>query len=75
MKIYDLSMPIEEGHLRWPIERFKKGSFADGADITIGANVIMYSVLLPIVVIIVGTSLGLAVKYFNTSAQCGPAFW
>ena len=30
MKIHDLSMPIEEGHLRWPIERFKKGSFSNG---------------------------------------------
>ncbi|UOM33955.1 cyclase family protein [Acuticoccus sp. I52.16.1] len=30
MKIYDLSMPIDEGHLRWPVERLKKGDFAAG---------------------------------------------
>ncbi|MEM7744031.1 MAG: cyclase family protein [Pseudomonadota bacterium] len=30
MKIIDLSMPVEEGHLRWPIERGKKGDFAAG---------------------------------------------
>lgn len=30
MKIIDLSMPIEEGHLRWPVERGKKGNFEDG---------------------------------------------
>ncbi len=30
MKIIDLSMPVEEGHLRWPIERGKKGDFAEG---------------------------------------------
>lgn len=30
MQIYDLSMPIEEGHLRWSVTRDKKGSFADG---------------------------------------------
>lgn len=30
MKIIDLSMPIGPGHLRWPVERGKKGDFADG---------------------------------------------
>lgn len=30
MKIIDLSMPVEEGHLRWPIERGKKGDFENG---------------------------------------------
>lgn len=30
MKIIDLSMPIEEGHFRWPITRGKKGDFSKG---------------------------------------------
>ncbi|MEM1297916.1 MAG: cyclase family protein [Pseudomonadota bacterium] len=30
MKIIDLSMPIEPGHIRWPVERGVKGSFEDG---------------------------------------------
>lgn len=31
MSVIDLSMPIEPGHLRWPIERGKKGDFDKGA--------------------------------------------
>ncbi len=31
MRIIDLSMPVDEGHFRWPIERGKKGDFADGS--------------------------------------------
>lgn len=30
MIVHDLSMPIEEGHFRWPIAREKKGDFASG---------------------------------------------
>ena len=30
MKIIDLSMPIEEGHFRWPISRGRKGDFTTG---------------------------------------------
>jgi len=30
MRIVDLSMPIEPGHLRWPVERGVNGSFAAG---------------------------------------------
>ena len=30
MRIIDLSMPIGEGHLRWPAERGVKGSFDEG---------------------------------------------
>lgn len=30
MQIYDLSMPIEEGHFRWPVTRGKRGDFSDG---------------------------------------------
>ena len=30
MKIIDLSMPIEPGHIRWPVERGVKGNFAKG---------------------------------------------
>ncbi len=30
MRVIDLSMPIDTGHLRWPVERGKKGDFADG---------------------------------------------
>ena len=30
MTIFDLSMPIEEGHFRWPITHSKKGDFAQG---------------------------------------------
>ncbi|MEM7211297.1 MAG: cyclase family protein [Pseudomonadota bacterium] len=30
MNIIDLSMPVESGHLRWPVERGVKGSFAEG---------------------------------------------
>lgn len=30
MSIIDLSMPIETGHLRWPVERGVRGSFAEG---------------------------------------------
>ena len=30
MKIIDLSMPIDTGHLRWPVERGKKGDFGQG---------------------------------------------
>lgn len=30
MKIIDLSMPVEPGHIRWPVERGVKGSFDDG---------------------------------------------
>lgn len=29
MQVIDLSMPIETGHIRWPVERGVKGSFAD----------------------------------------------
>lgn len=31
MQIIDLSMPIESGHIRWPVERGVKGSFAEGS--------------------------------------------
>ncbi|MEM0989561.1 MAG: cyclase family protein [Pseudomonadota bacterium] len=30
MNVIDLSMPVDEGHFRWPIQRGKKGDFADG---------------------------------------------
>ena len=30
MRIFDLSMPIEEGHFRWPVSRRKKGDFRQG---------------------------------------------
>ena len=30
MNIVDLSMPIETGHIRWPVERGKRGDFATG---------------------------------------------
>lgn len=30
MQVYDLSMPIEEGHFRWPIKRDKSGDFSRG---------------------------------------------
>ncbi len=30
MQIIDLSMPIEEGHFRWPVSRGKKGDFSTG---------------------------------------------
>jgi len=30
MQIFDLSMPIEEGHLRWPVTREKRGDFSKG---------------------------------------------
>lgn len=30
MKVIDLSMPVEPGHIRWPVERGVKGSFAAG---------------------------------------------
>lgn len=30
MKIVDLSMPVDTGHLRWPVERGVKGDFAEG---------------------------------------------
>ena len=30
MQIHDLSMPIEPGHLRWPAQHTRKGSFAAG---------------------------------------------
>ena len=30
MQVYDLSMPIEEGHFRWPIKRDKSGDFTRG---------------------------------------------
>ena len=30
MKIVDLSMPVDQGHFRWPVERGVKGDFADG---------------------------------------------
>ena len=30
MKIVDLSMPVDTGHLRWPVERGKTGDFATG---------------------------------------------
>ena len=30
MEITDLSMPIETGHIRWPVERGVNGAFADG---------------------------------------------
>lgn len=29
MEIYDLSMPIEEHHFRWPVEQTKKGNFKE----------------------------------------------
>ena len=31
MKIIDLSMPVDTGHLRWPVERGRKGDFAEGS--------------------------------------------
>lgn len=31
MNIVDLSMPIETGHIRWPVERGKRGDFSEGA--------------------------------------------
>jgi len=31
MNIVDLSMPIETGHIRWPVERGKRGEFSEGA--------------------------------------------
>ena len=30
MQIFDLSMPIEEGHFRWPVTRDKRGDFNNG---------------------------------------------
>ena len=30
MRIIDLSMPVEEGHFRWPVTRGRKGDFAKG---------------------------------------------
>ncbi|MEM9140379.1 MAG: cyclase family protein, partial [Pseudomonadota bacterium] len=30
MKIVDLSMPVDAGHFRWPVERGRKGDFANG---------------------------------------------
>ncbi|MBX2883094.1 MAG: cyclase family protein [Granulosicoccus sp.] len=30
MKVHDLSMPIETGHLRWNVDIGKRGSFSDG---------------------------------------------
>ena len=30
MQIFDLSMPIQEGHLRWPVTRGKRGDFTRG---------------------------------------------
>lgn len=30
MRVFDLSMPIEEGHLRWPVTRAKRGDFTKG---------------------------------------------
>ena len=30
MNIIDLSMPVDTGHFRWPVERGKKGDFAGG---------------------------------------------
>ena len=30
MNVIDLSMPIEEGHIRWPVERGKRGDFDRG---------------------------------------------
>ena len=30
MKVIDLSMPVEPGHLRWPVERGVKGDFSSG---------------------------------------------
>ncbi len=30
MQIYDLSMPISQGHLRWPVSRDKRGDFSRG---------------------------------------------
>ncbi|MEM7189453.1 MAG: cyclase family protein [Pseudomonadota bacterium] len=30
MKIIDLSMPVDAGHFRWPVERGKKGDYAEG---------------------------------------------
>ena len=30
MRIVDLSMPIDSGHFRWPVERGKRGSFESG---------------------------------------------
>lgn len=31
MQVIDLSMPIETGHLRWPVERGKRGDFDEGS--------------------------------------------
>ncbi len=30
MQVFDLSMPIEEGHFRWPIKKEKRGDFRKG---------------------------------------------
>jgi len=30
MNVYDLSMPIETGHIRWNVETGKRGNFAEG---------------------------------------------
>ena len=30
MRVIDLSMPIDTGHLRWPVEKGRKGDFAKG---------------------------------------------
>lgn len=30
MRVVDLSMPIDTGHVRWPVERGRKGDFARG---------------------------------------------
>lgn len=30
MQVIDLSMPIDVGHFRWPVERGRKGDFAEG---------------------------------------------
>ncbi|MGB7184949.1 MAG: cyclase family protein, partial [Burkholderiaceae bacterium] len=31
MQIHDLSMPVDTGHFRWPIERGKRGDFEQGS--------------------------------------------
>lgn len=31
MKIHDLSMPVDAGHFRWPVERGVKGNFNEGS--------------------------------------------
>ena len=31
MTVIDLSMPVDAGHFRWPVERGKKGNFEEGS--------------------------------------------